>query len=133
MGTNYYWHAKPECSECGHECQGVHIGKSSGGWCFGLHVYPEDGIHELQDWILNRFNTPGSYIRDEYGDKVTREDMLKTITERWWQNTGHRNAQYLASNHAVEGPRGLMRHAIDPRFCIGHGEGTWDLMIGEFS
>jgi hypothetical protein len=27
------------------------FGKSSGGWTFSLHVYPEDGIKDLADWI----------------------------------------------------------------------------------
>lgn len=41
-------------------------------------------------------------------------------------------AAFLASNHAEPGPNGLLRHKIGP-YCLGHGEGTWDLMPGEFS
>ena len=41
MGTNYYLHKKPPCEACGHEPAPLHIGKSSGGWCFSLHVIPE--------------------------------------------------------------------------------------------
>lgn len=29
---------------------------------------------------------PGSYIRNEYGERVTVEQMLRTITERSWRN-----------------------------------------------
>jgi hypothetical protein len=56
MGTNYYsvrrgveeldsdafWALRDEDSD---DC--LHIGKSSLGWCFSLHVIPERGINTL--------------------------------------------------------------------------------------
>jgi len=36
-------------------------------------------------------------------------------------------------NQAEPGPDGLARHKVNDGHCIGHGEGTWDLIIGEFS
>lgn len=50
MGTNYYLHTKPDCECCGRGFEPLHIGKSSGGWCFSLHVMPEDNINTLDDW-----------------------------------------------------------------------------------
>jgi hypothetical protein len=131
MGTNYYWHEKPECSHCGREFEGVHIGKSSGGWCFSLHVYPNDNINDWPDW-KERLCQPGSHIRNEYGERVTLEEMVAIVTKRAWKSPGTRDVQYLTSNHAAEGPYGLMRHAIG-HGTIAHGEGTWDLLDCDFS
>ena len=42
MGTNYYFEDSSEvCECCGRGAESLHIGKSSGGWCFSLHVMPE--------------------------------------------------------------------------------------------
>lgn len=40
---------------------------------------------------------------------------------------------FLEMNNAELGPNNLLRHKIDGQFCIGHGEGTWDYCIGDFS
>jgi hypothetical protein len=130
MGTNYYWIADA-CPHC-HRGSRIHIGKSSAGWCFGLHVGAgdEDSAPTDLDGWRERWNRPGSAIVDEYGEVVTPEEMERRVTDRWW----HRRGDFdYASNSAVMGPNGLARHRIDGRFCIGHGEGTWDLLVGEFS
>ena len=116
MGVNYYWYEKPPCPECGRDFNRTHIGKSSFGWCFALHIYPPE-IKSLGDW-MGLFDRPGSYIKDEDGKKVSHAEMLKVITER---------KRYVPSRSAPK------RHEIDGRLCVGHGEGTWDLYIGEFS
>ena len=136
MGTNYYWIPKLPCECCGREFDDIHIGKSSAGWCFSLHVLPEDMINSLDDWICN-FREKRSYIKDEYGKIVHPEEMLDIITKRSW-NTGQTNKpqqsdDWYQMNQAVPGPNGLSRARVDGRHCIGHGEGTWDLIIGEFS
>ena len=138
MGTNYYLH-KNECPACHRSDEPMHIGKSSGGWCFGLHVYPEKLLNTLDDW-RKIWVEPGTLIKNEYGDKVTPVDMEKIITRRkgrkrivfpWF---GYRDEEdFLEKNHAVLGPNNLLRHEIDTRFCIGHGEGTWDYLAGYFS
>ena len=142
MGTNFYWYPKPPCKECGHVAEEVHIGKSSSGWCFSLHVDPNEGINNLGDWI-ERFRRPNSYIRDEYGKAMTPEEMLERITER--KGKPHEERQYLDSfyrgeadfhnrNHSERGPSGLLRHRIDGTgHCVGHGDGTYDYITGEFS
>lgn len=114
MSTNYYLRAKPACDHCGRgPARGLHIGKSSTGWAFALHVYP-DGEHlgepaprNLDEWIA-RF---AEGVINEYGDDVSPELMLKIITER---PVCHRHEPY-------------------PGHCIGPGAGTYDLLIGEFS
>ena len=110
MGTNFYLKADA-CPHCGHSNNRMHIGKSSCGWAFALHVIPEEGINCLEDWEAR---WASGRIEDEYGDALTPEAMRLRITLR-------------------EHPRGLMRSRIDGHHCVGHGEGTWDLITGEFS
>jgi hypothetical protein len=57
--------------------------------------------------------------------------MLSTITERAWPQR-ERSQEYFRQNLAEEGPNNLMRHTIG-RHCVGHGDGTYDLVPGEFS
>lgn len=134
MGTNYYHTVKTnECAACGrHDGEPVHIGKSSAGWCFSLHVMPDEGICDLDDW-RKRWEAGGE-IRDEYGEVVTTEEMLRIITERGpgpeKVPTGYESwADFHRSNRSTHGPNGMLRH--------GHrstpGAGTWDLCPYSFS
>jgi hypothetical protein len=135
MGTNYYLH-EHTCAWCGRSDE-IHIGKSSGGWCFALHIY--EAIPDLAAWQL-RWGQREAQIRAQ-GEEVvlTPEQMLAIITKRSWPERpkpGHPYtnwAHFHLRNHSETGPNGLVRHKIDGEHCIGHGEGTWDLMIGEFS
>lgn len=137
MGTNYY-HIKNVCEHCGRGDDPVHIGKSSAGWCFALHVYPGGGPEDLEQW---KATWSEGMIEDEYGDKVSPEAMLQLITERRWKHCEEQRKfpmyrdedHFHRSNHSERGPNGLSRHKLMPGLCIGHGEGTWDLMIGDFS
>jgi hypothetical protein len=109
MSTNYYLHEKPDCECCGRTYEPLHIGKSSFGWAFSLHVIPEEGINTLDDW-RDRWSRKGSYIRNEYGDRISIADMETTITYR----------------------RDVI-HDTKGGACIGHGEGPWDYITGDFS
>ena len=131
MSTNYYLQNKP-CSHCGlaDSKSILHIGLSSGGWCFGLHVMPEESIESLDDWT-RLFEDPDKEIVDEYGDKIEKGKMLQIITERSWPRPPE--FQWNCGAYAEPGPNGLYRHKITPDWCIGHGEGTWDYIVGEFS
>ena len=159
MGTNYYFR-KPltnYCEHCGRSDppEELHIGKSSGGWCFGLHVYPEDGIRGLADWEAI-WATPGTIV-NAYGEDVTREEMYLVIAERsrgkdweapWWApkpcGTDFKGnpvtipgylseADFHRFNHSERGPKGLLRHRVDGHHCIGHGPSTYDYIVGDFS
>jgi hypothetical protein len=117
MGTNYYFYPKENaCDHCGRgPGKPLHIGKSSYGWVFSLHIDPnsyEYPVKDLDDWIKL---FPEGTIRDEYDDIVSPESIVKIITER-----AH--------------PSGtLLRHDIDQYHCTGHGPGTYDYCIGTFS
>ena len=144
MGTNYYLaneSEKPHCDTCTCFAR-LHIGKSSAGWCFSLHVIPELGINSLDDW-KRRFAEPGAVIYSEYDKPISIEDMLRNIEERNSGNEEKFNGtttpfgyaswnEFHRDNHSQPGPRGLLRHNIDSH-CVGHGDGTWDLIPGEFS
>ncbi len=141
MGTNFYLHPLVNvCQHCGRgdDAEPLHIGKSSAGWCFALCVHPDHGIHSLDDWRM-RWAGDGVVIRDEYGTDVSPADMDRIITGRRWRNkvdswVGYENEQaFHAENHSERGPNGLLRHRVDGRHCIAHGDGTWDVMRGEFS
>ncbi len=132
MGTNYYWHeeTKPACAHCGKSAEEevLHIGKSSAGWCFSLHV--TDEIKSLDDWKA-KFAGPGKII-NEYDEPLTVAQMLEIITERSWPTSSGWTAYEYSQNFAEPGPNNLARHRIGD-YCVGHGEGTWDLMPGCFS
>ena len=136
MGTNYYWREREPCPTCGREYEDVHIGKSSAGWCFALHVYPDQGINDLPDW-LGRLDK--GRIVDEYGREVSEEALAQIITCRTCGPLGHVPTGYTnwkhfhSCNGSEVGPHNLLRSRIDGRRCIGHGMGTWDLFEGEFS
>jgi hypothetical protein len=134
MGTNYYYH-EPDANRCPHcgrcdEGSIIHIGKSSVGWCFSLHV--TDEIRSLTDWTQKW--TEGGRIVDEYGEELTPAAMLERITVRQSRpasDAAHERYE-MKINHASPGPNGLWRHSLVGS-CVAHGIGTWDLVEGEFS
>ena len=129
MGTNYYAY-RNVCERCGRGDEPLHIGKSSAGWCFSLHVYPELGLTDWPEWEEYLAKVT-SVVRDEYGEAVTLEGLRQRVTERAW-NGQPSSATWLRENHAVAGPKGLARHCLNDR-CIKNGAGTWDCLVGDFS
>jgi hypothetical protein len=113
----------------------IHIGKSSGGWCFSLHVVPEFGINTYEDWV-RMFIDPDRIIIDEYREVVSFVDMIRIITARGRSSARVWDDEFMQKNYAAPGPNGLYRHSLDHERqygCVGHGEGTWDYITGEFS
>ena len=112
MGMNYY------LRDISEEQEDIHIGKSSFGWCFSLHVSRPnyetiDNLPESLDGWISLFLNNKYMIVDECNNKIDSAEMIKRITERC-------------------NSLGTKRHPID-KYCIGHGDGPWDLMVGEFS
>lgn len=135
MGTNYDWYSSKPCAACGQQVAPLHIGKSSGGWCFSLHVYPEafdNGPRNWEEWKELIFQ-PDTEIRDEYGEIVSPDRLVDIVTKRSWPRDRTLGQEWFTQNHAVPGPNGLARHAVDLVHCINHGEGTWDYCVGDFS
>lgn len=140
MGTNYYFKApeKEPCACCGrpYETERLHIGKSSMGWCFSLHAIPELGLTDWPEWE-RYLETANGEIVDEYRCAVTLDELRQIVTERRHERPatvplGYTSwANFYASNMCRPGPNGLVRHASP--YCLKNGEGTWDVIEGEFS
>lgn len=109
----------------------LHVGKSSSGWCFSLHIIPERGITTLGAWVAV-FGDPERVIIDEYRDEVDMEEMLRIITCRSRREPCNWGPEKYDQNYAEPGPNNLARHAVG-RGCVAHGPGTWDLISGVFS
>jgi hypothetical protein len=138
VSTNYYL-KPPVCLACGLAHEPLHIGKSSVGWAFSLHVYPEFALTTWPRWreyLYESVRQGPMQIVNEYGDEVPFEEMVSTVTNRKGRKITPEEMQAFCdsqSGWAVPGPYGLARHRVDGRYCIGHGKGTWDYLIGEFS
>jgi len=125
MGTNYYY--VRECKTCKQDIK-LHIGKSSAGWVFQLHV-ENDGLvpRDLDDWFELIYSTPFGYIKTEYGDIISPVEIAEVILRR--RGPGH-STEWLRANGAVQGPDGLARRENNGRIVGGP---TWDEVTGEFS
>jgi hypothetical protein len=140
MGTNYYsvkrgveeldgdafWELRD-----GEGDSVLHIGKSSGGWCFSLHVIPECGINDLWDWF-DLLLDPDRIIVNEYREVISFSEMFRKITQRGRPDDNRWTERILQQNHAELGPNNLVRHQIG-HGCVKHGAGTWDCITGRFS
>ena len=106
------------------------------GWCFALHV--TDSIMSLDSWI-DLFRGKEALIKNEYGEIITSDDMVAIIKKRKGAKQKYPNQFYKSDsefhyrNQSMLGPNNLVRSEIDGAHCIGHGDGTWDLISGEFS
>jgi hypothetical protein len=139
LGTNYYsvkrgvdYEADSHWDLRGTE-EFIHIGKSSLGWCFSLHVVPEFRINTYEDWV-RMFIDPDRIIISEYNEVIPYTKMISIITARARPDPCTWDAEKLERNYAELGPGNLVRHRIDPENgCVGHGEGSYDYITGEFS
>lgn len=135
MGTNYYVTSE-ECPCCRKKADQLHIGKSSGGWVFTLRLHPDLGIYSWSAW---KKHLKGRIIVDEYGSRISMK-RLREIVEQRTGDVGkglppHGSASWDAfatSTHAVvDYELGLLRHKVSD-FCVEHGKGSWDCVVGEF-
>jgi len=113
MGTNYYAITTERCPNCLHptgEPSSLHIGKSSLGWVFALHIHPEEGIKTLGDWV-DYITYNDARIEDEYGRTLDLRELLNRIVKQQatWEATLFRQAGAT------------------------HGPGPWDMLTGDFS
>jgi len=70
MGTNYYVIRAGEKKHLG-------IGRSAGRH-FALHVYPDEGINRLEDWLV-LLSDKKAEVRDDYGRKIKLKQVLRII------------------------------------------------------
>jgi hypothetical protein len=136
MGTNYFLHSE-QCPHCGIEQKDkMHLGKSSAGWCFGLHVYPGLELidwHDMWSYISFCVEEQGHEIKNEYGETILPEVFFAIVWDRHSEQP--HDAEWLRMNHAQPGPFGLARYLVDGQHCIGNA-GQYapiDYIVGEFS
>lgn len=140
MGTNYYFVNKKD------RTKQLHIGKSSYGWCFSLHVWTdqEDPMkmypRNWDDWLDMLHNRQDYQIENEEEQVVEFGDFVDNVENREHDMSWERFEEGYSSekefheiNNSERGPNNLLRHKIDGVHCIGHGEGTYDYITGEFS
>ena len=138
MGTNYYAKTGKKITvtcDCGFEHlidEELHIGKKSCGWKFTLHVIPEQGINELEDW---RPVLKSSEIYDEYDRSVSYDEMIKIIVGNY-VNQGkkpyvkYNNSSLYSDYDAMYDPNDDLMFV---RMNKTGTEGSYCLMEGEFS
>ena len=148
MGTNYYLHIKKPDQKVvtPMSFNTYHIGKSSYGWAFSLHVDEYEGVNSLQD-LKNKILEAGenATIQDEYGNIFTLDELLSVILDRSWGNYCASEEEFKTSKHMFPDDfltstrhkiyKSMRRHTIDGRFCVGWSseEETYDLIKGSFS
>lgn len=129
MGTNYYavkgeWQSGDEYETVKQHFSGrpamIHIGKSSGGWCFAIHVYPDILLYDFDGWkaLGDKLIASGWRIEDEYRNVITLDELWR-IVER--------------ADYKEDDAQRLRRHKLAERFCIGNGTGYYDYIVGDFS
>jgi hypothetical protein len=102
----------------------------------------------LEEWV-SIWNLEDRFIKDEYGEEVSAHEMYSLVVDRKGAARSFDKMDWTASvfggpplyideadfhkiNHSQRGPNGLLRHRVDMIHCVGHGDGTWDLVQGEF-
>lgn len=133
MGTNYFVKTgNKKKVVCEYGCEHIideqlHIGKSSYGWKFCLHIMPEKNINELKDWINILKN---GKITNEYGEEVSFDKMMDIIKNPPIPND-------LEEVYKEISPFGDMRIDGDNRLyyykdTLGK-DGGYVIVVGEFS
>lgn len=144
MGTNYYLTKKGiNCSECKRPHEVKHIGKDSAGWVFALHIYPEEMIDDIDQWV-ELWSKDEYIIIDEYKNIIDKDFLYNRIVNKISITNplyATRSEEFLKTNCAKIDKNGLLRTDIDRAYlkygsdcpCVAHGKGTYDLFVGEFS
>lgn len=107
-----------------------HIGKSSYGWRFLLQVYPQLNINSLEDW--KKLLSEGT-IFDEYGDKISKEEMLEIITKKEPSPRLKDETSITMYNEKHEIRDGLIVHPLKRNIVDNSAKETYDLCKGNFS
>jgi hypothetical protein len=85
---------------------------------------------------------PTVTIKNEYNQIITLKELIDKVenrvgtelTKEIVSSCGYTSFyHFLESNSAIIGPKNLLRHKITKDHCVGHGSGTWDHIIVEFS
>lgn len=90
MGTNYYVGRPGRCASCGGD-QPLHIGKASIGWAFCFRAHGDLGLASLKEW---RAYLQDKEIHDEYGTRVSLDDLLRLVDAKKFERKDHGHGEY---------------------------------------
>jgi hypothetical protein len=62
----------------GDDDEGLHIGKSSGGWVFSIEAHEDRGLVDWPSWHT-ALKRGAWFIEDEYGKACTLEELTRTV------------------------------------------------------
>jgi len=111
MSTNYYAiydECDCTCDHCSKKGMAYHLGKSSTGWAFALHIEPSMNLYDLEDIITFLIQKKATII-DERNSYCSLEDWLGLVVDLHPE----------------------VKHREDGKRCLV-GSGTFDLLEGEF-
>lgn len=81
MGRNFYWSDETqEERQEEREKHWLHIGKSSAGWLFSMHVIPSEDIESWNDW-QSVLQASGKIFDDSH-NVVTFEELRQIVEDR---------------------------------------------------
>jgi len=89
MGTNYYTQNEL-CKTCGHQPEGIHLGKSSYGWQFSFQYNGGQyykNVDEMRDWLKDK------KIENEYGAEISNDKFWEMV------ETKQNNPENLSHYH----------------------------------
>lgn len=100
MGTNYYIKTK-KCKECGYKPEGIHLGKSSGGWQFSFQYnggkYYKN-VTEMKEWLKDK------NIEDEYGNDLNRKEFWNMVERKQKEDKLNHTTECPSSyNYLIDG------------------------------
>lgn len=103
----------------------INIGKSSSGWKFCLHIYPNHNINSFKDWY-DILKNDEYIIVDEYNRVINLNEMINIITKKprvyKKEDTGK-----IIDNQYIVSEVGLLQHSYQG-FIVVENE-TYDYLI----
>ena len=121
---------------CTYRCNpvigGLHIGKSSYGWIFGLHVFPDLGLNTYEDWekLL-----PYGKIRDEYMEPHTCYQFVEMLYDKVnrAKKQPPREENTLSPNDSFVCPESNLFRRKGHDFIVNNTHPLCDYLTGYFS
>lgn len=112
----------------------IHVGKSSAGWVFLLHIHPDKNIYSLEDYC-NIWYDPNIALYNEYDELISPKQLEHTICDRALEDDRLTQAeikQFCKENQCrYDASYGLFRYDLD-EFTIPTSK-SYDITTKDFS
>lgn len=106
----------------------INIGKSSSGWKFCLHIYPNHNINSFKDWH-DILKNDEYIIVDEYNNVISLNEMINIITKKPGVYKKE-DAGKIIDNQYIVSEVGLLQHSYKG-FIVVENE-TYDYLICDY-